>query len=230
MSGFWNMSELEDYDFKDGDFSPLKRNKWKYTHHPVLAAIELRKSRHFRHLSTEKLCELINQHSSIRSQPQSYRVWEVGDPQRAAVIRAINWRERNECALCETFERVGEFGGLSCYWCDGFVWKAPENVDGSWYDDRFVGNEHQYKNATGANYYGYRDLFYVPGLRYTDPLCARCHATAATAYQDSFYRTGHAGAEVAALRGLLALLKEEIVKKFGKPKETNKRRTVKHGR
>ena len=87
----------------------------KYTHHPIAVAYELMEDKRFRHLSIERLHELVDMWGPTRSQswPKVYyndldeKLDEIQiDPQ-------------------QTIRPVAIVGGLSCVCCDGMAWEAP---------------------------------------------------------------------------------------------------------
>jgi hypothetical protein len=87
----------------------------KYTHHPIAVAYEIMEDKRFRHLSIERLHELIAIWGPVRS-PR----WN--DAYSDDFSRAL---DKVQIDPKQTIRPVAILGGLSCMCCDGMAWEVP---------------------------------------------------------------------------------------------------------
>lgn len=106
----WSMPEGETTGLIDLGYCTKK-----YTHHPIAVAYELMEDKRFRHLSIERLHELIAMWGPVRS-PR----WN--DAYSDDFSRAL---DEVQIDPKQTIRPVAIFGGLSCMCCDGMAWEAP---------------------------------------------------------------------------------------------------------
>lgn len=101
------------------EFCELERD-WtgvKYTHHPVLAALELQKLRSFRHLRVEEMAHLVARFAPVRQSPF------VNDYDGLADVAVKMDGARRA---------IQAVGGISCIACTGMVWPRQKEPDDSW--------------------------------------------------------------------------------------------------
>ena len=106
----WSMPEGETTDLIELGYCTKK-----YTHHPIAVAYEIMEDKRFRHLSIERLHELIAIWGPIRSQPWNHDY--LDDFTQALYKVQIDPKQ--------TVRPVAILGGLSCMCCDGMAWEAP---------------------------------------------------------------------------------------------------------
>ena len=106
----WSMPEGETTGLIDLGYCTKK-----YTHHPIAVAYELMEDKRFRHLSIERLHELIAMWGPVRS-PR----WN--DAYSDDFSRAL---DKVQIDPRQTIRPVAILGGLSCMCCDGMAWEAP---------------------------------------------------------------------------------------------------------
>jgi len=105
----WRMPEGETTDLIELGYCTKK-----YTHHPIAVAYEIMEDKRFRHLSIERLHELIAIWGPTRSQPWNHDY--LDDFTQALYKIQIDPKE--------TVRPVAILGGLSCMCCDGMAWEA----------------------------------------------------------------------------------------------------------
>lgn len=201
----WNMPEGETTDLIDLGYSTKQ-----YTHHPIAVVYELMEDKRFRHLSIERLHELVDMWGPVRS-PR----WN--DAHSDDFSRAL---DKVQIDPRQTIRPVAILGGLSCMCCDGMAWEAPvlSKEDSRWIP---VEVEKAFKE-TALRQDIFINLWDSLSYHYLPALCPQCIAKTRKVRRTNDH---HAYDEVHALKCLAELTKKtEGASNENRPTKSRERR------
>jgi hypothetical protein len=203
----------ETWTMREGETSDLVQRghaRKKYTHHPVAVVYELMEDKRFRHLSIERLHELVDIWGATRVMSWTSVYYSDFDAKLEKIQIDPN----------QTIRPIAILGGLSCMCCDGMAWEAPiDNKEDSRYIPVEV--EETFKRVTFRQLI-FSDLWDGCSMSPMPVLCFQCHMKTLKVRRTNDH---HAYDRVHALKCLAELTKQTAgANNENRPTQSRKRR------